>query len=213
MFKRYFFLIIAAIVVLIGASSCDKDTFLKTETLFYRFVDSNLINIYDGSGISIEEGRNMEIHLHTQLLMPASYGTEPLQYKDDEDGIRYIALAGQMYDEASKDYKSAPNSLEYTFHFNYFDLSIRMTDFNINDPDNDRIFVCLDGLALHAEINSLVLVEEPFYQKAEIVYTLVTQDTNIVVATATQDFENGERPRGNASNPQGNTEGDSESEG
>ncbi len=191
MFKRHFFLIIAAIAVLMGATSCDKDTLMKTETLFYRFVDSNLINIYDGSGISIEEGRDMEIHLHTQLLIPFHYGDEPLKFKPDETGVRYIALAGQMYDdERSQDYKSAPNSLEYTFHFNYFNLSIRMTDFNINDPDNDRIFVCLDGLILKVEIKPLESTDNPYSEKAEIVYTLSTRDTSIVIATAKQDYEN-----------------------
>lgn len=190
MFKRYFFLIIAAIVVLIGATSCDKDTFLKTETLFYRFVDANHINIYDGGGISIEEGRDMEIHLHTQLLIPFHYGDEPLKFKPDETGVRYIALAGQMYDDESTDYKAALNSLEYTFHFNLIDLTIRMTDFNINDPDNDRMYICLDGLILKAEIKSLESTDNPYSEKAEIVYTLSTRDSNIVIATAKQDYEN-----------------------
>lgn len=189
-FKRYIFLIIAAIAVLIGATSCDKDTFLKTETLFYRFVDANHINIYDGGGISIEEGRDMEIHLHTQLLIPFHYGDEPLKFKPDETGVRYIALAGQMYDDESTDYKAALNSLEYTFHFNLLDLTIRMTDFNINDPDNDRIYICLDGLILKAEIKPLVQTEVPFSEKGEIIYTLITRDTNIVIATAKQDYEN-----------------------
>ena len=190
MFKRSFFLIIAATAVLIGATSCDKDTFLKTETLFYRFVDANHINIYDGGGISIEEGRDMEIHLHTQLLIPFHYGDEPLKFKPDETGVRYIALAGQMYDDESTDYKAALNSLEYTFHFNLLDLTIRMTDFNINDPDNDRIYICLDGLILKAEIKPLVQTEVPFSEKGEIIYTLITRDTNIVIATAKQDYEN-----------------------
>ena len=191
MFKRYFFLITAAIAVLIGATSCDKDTLMKTETLFYRFVDGSHINVYDGGGISIQEGKEMEIHLHTQLLMPFHYGNDPLKFKDDETGVRYIALAGQMYDdERSQDYKSAPNSLEYTFQFNYFDMSIRITDFNINDPDNDRIFVCLDGLILKVEIKSLESTENPYSEKAEIIYTLSTRESNIVIATAKQDYEN-----------------------
>ena len=180
----------AAIAVLIGATSCDKDTFLKTETLFYRFVDANHINIYDGGGISIEEGRDMEIHLHTQLLIPFHYGDEPLKFKPDETGVRYIALAGQMYDDESTDYKAALNSLEYTFHFNLLDLTIRMTDFNINDPDNDRMYICLDGLILKAEIKSLESTDNPYSEKAEIVYTLSTRDSNIVIATAKQDYEN-----------------------
>ena len=191
MLKRHFFLIIAAIAVLIGATSCDKDMLMKTETLFYRFVDESHINIYDGGGISIEEGRDMEIHLHTQLLLPFHYGNDPLKFKDDETGVRYISLAGQMYDdEKSQDYKSAPNSLEYTFYFNYFDLSVRMTDFNINDPDNDRIFVCLDGLILKVEIKPVESTDNPYSEKAEIVYTLSTRDSNIVIATATQDYVN-----------------------
>ncbi len=204
-FKRYIFLIIAAIAVLIGASSCDKDTFLKTETLFYRFVDANHINIYDGGGISIEEGRDMEIHLHTQLLIPFHYGDEPLKFKPDETGVRYIALAGQMYDDESTDYKAALNSLEYTFHFNLLDLTIRMTDFNINDPDNDRMFICLDGLILKAEIKPLLQTEVPFSEKAEIVYTLSTRESNIVIATAKQDYEN--IPPNNPSG-KGGSEGD-----
>jgi hypothetical protein len=193
-FKRYFFLIIAAIAVLIGATSCDKDTFLKTETLFYRFVDANHINIYDGGSISIEEGRDMEIHLHTQLLIPFHYGDEPLKFKPDETGVRYIALAGQMYDDESTDYKAALNSLEYTFHFNLLDLTIRMTDFNINDPDNDRIYICLDGLILKAEIKPVESTDNPYSEKAEIVYTLSTRDSNIVIATAKQDYENIPKP-------------------
>lgn len=205
MFKRYVFLIIAAIVVLVGATSCDKDTYEKTDVKFYKFMDDKTIVVYDEDGIEIGQ-KSVEIQLHAQLTFPRPDLSTPLAFAEDEPGERLFSLAGEIYDDAKGDYKTAPNSIDFSFSYiPYGEVTVRLTGANVNSDDD--VLVCLDPLQLKAEIISLKEISEPFYQKAQVKYKLKTQSTGILVNEIVQEFELGTKPddegEGDKTEPEG----------
>lgn len=205
MFKRYVFLIIAAIVVLVGATSCDKDTYEKTDVKFYKFLDDKTIVVYDDELIEVGR-RNIEIQLHAQLTFPRPDLVTPLAFAEDEPGERMFSLAGEIYDDAKGDYKTAPNSIDFEFTYvPYGEVSVRLIGANVNNAEEDEVLVCLDPLELKAEIISVKQVQEPFYQKAQVKYRLKTQNSGILVSETVQEFELGIKPEGddNKTEPEG----------
>ncbi len=220
MFKRSFFLIIAATAVLIGATSCDKDfltdedRFIKTQMKYFKFAGENTITIYERKGGNLYEIEQREVNFTLTpalVLFPLKYITEPLTFAEGETGIREIPF-GKMYND-SIDFTEA-NNVELTFKFNAFEQSINFSGYNLNQ---DSIFLYpLDDFILTAELQTLKKVDVPFYQKVQITYRLVT-DSEIVVTKTTQELNLGTKPEDeNSSTPSDETNnngGESEGEG
>ena len=191
--KRNIFLALTVIAVLVGATSCDKDFYQETELSFYRFTGDGRITIYDSSLVEVEQ-RESTLKLYHSLVYLV-LGVEPVElaFAEGETGSRKIALAGEQYrDDLGHDFRATKNTVEYKFQYNHFSQIVRIQDFNIDD--DDHVYVCIDELLLTAEIKTYKLVEEPFYQKADIIYTLTVPSSGIKVATTTQDIEIGTKP-------------------
>ena len=197
MFQKHFFLIMAAIAVLVGATSCDKDfltdedRFIKTQMKYFKFAGENTITIYERKGGNLYEIEQREVNFTLTpalVLFPLKYITEPLTFAEGETGIREIPF-GKMYND-SIDFTEA-NNVELTFKFNAFEQSINFSGYNLNQ---DSIFLYpLDDFILTAELKNLKQIDVPFYQKVQITYRLVT-DSEIVVTKTTQELNLGTKP-------------------
>jgi hypothetical protein len=229
MFKRYFFLIIAAIVVLIGASSCDKDfltdqdRFIKTDLKYFKFVAQNTIAIYELG----EMGNFYEVDRHEVnfMLIPSLLPNnnkgikEELAFAENETGKREISLR-KMYDaefaeyEDEESFTSTNNNFEVTIRFNLFEQGIRITGYNLNQ--DSCILYPLDDFVLTTELHTLKKVDVPFYQKVQITYKLVTDD-DVLVTSTSQELNLGTKPEdedsSTPSDETNNNGGESEGEG
>lgn len=192
MFKRYVFPVIAAIAVLIGATSCDKDIYMPTDMKFYRFTGKGTINIYDSELFFIEQGSS-NLTMHSQIPLHLSGDTE-LAPKEGETMRRELDISDLAYGivDEGEDYTTAEDTVKISFKLNHFVSSVKLTGLNIQAED--KMLVCLDDFILEAKIVTLKKVETPFYQKAEIRFTLKTEDSGILVADAVQEVEIGTKP-------------------
>jgi len=170
----------AAIAVLVGATSCDKDTMMITKMYFYRFSEDGII-IMDNKNIEIGRKENT-IKLSANWVTPLDDCEPPLAFAEGEKGRRRIYLSDQ-FDNGGDDFRTAEDALECIFHFNYVESTVRISGININD--DDAIYLCLEPLILTATIE--VQEEEKGYQKNKVTYVLKTE-SGFDVATTSQEI-------------------------
>ena len=180
--KRLFFASFVAIAMMTTLVSCDKDTYLAapSQPFFFRIVDATHVNFYDQQGILCEEGKETEFKINTQFPQNV-YGTKPLEPAEGETMSHHLVYGGEEYDTE----RTSDASILVDFNYNYFCNSMRVYGLYMESTDalgNKVQLVCLDKLVLKATIETLEMREEPFFQHAEIHYTLYADTTELTSA-------------------------------
>lgn len=183
--KKLFYLIGVAIAVLIGASSCEKDMYQKSDIgeTYFTIVDETHINTYDQQGIMVEKNREVSFEIKTQYDLPLLADT--LMAGEEETLVRHLGY-GSYSDDAVSDEDA---SLLVTFNYKYLDNKLRVygvlqrqTKVTNNQDGDDDFLLCLDDIILTATILPFNTEEE----NIRVLYELKCK--NIVLTSATQIF-------------------------
>lgn len=183
--RKNFFCLIAAIAVLLGFTSCNKDVFQKTPMNFFAFKDAKTVTLYDEGLVEVGE-KSIEVGL--QLMYPISfpYSGEEFAPMQEETLERRIRVSDLYDEEIGTDYRSAKDAIITEFNFNYYPncYTVRITGLNINDADN--FYICMETLKLSCTYKTIELKENPFRQKVQLDFVLQTEKSGIVLAEGSQ---------------------------
>lgn len=167
-------LLFAALLIgLLGLSSCnDKSTFMETEEFMpycYAVKDANTIQVLGYKSLVIEEVEKSNWQLYVQYSLPF-IGNEPLKIENSEINLMEYndknSVQLDLYTNMSND------TLDQEVSFAVGGLLHQYTYMG-----EEQQLTCISSLKVKVDIVVGQLTDNPFFEKGEVVYSLLASDS------------------------------------